>query len=137
MSKLSGKVVLKIDAESKVTYDPARSVFAGNLPKDIEVRGFGGGVGVRWFVPVPSTHRAINGGFYMGQMHETIGSFMTPATHDAQSFQDEDVIRFFSDSSVSSDLRSAVEAVRVVRDRYTREGKGAQRNGGWGITDAL
>ncbi|KAK2079335.1 hypothetical protein QBZ16_003026 [Prototheca wickerhamii] len=73
MSKLSGKAVLKIDAESKVTYDPARSVFAGNLPKDIE---------------------------------------------------DEDVIRFFSDSSVSSDLRSAVEAVRVVRDRYTREGKG-------------
>ena len=39
-------------------------------------------------------------------------------------FQDEDVIRFFSDSSVSSDLQSAVEAVRVVRDRFTREGKG-------------
>ena len=47
------------------------------------------------------------------------------------------MIRFFSDSSVSSDLRSAVEAVRVVRDRYTREGKGARKSGDWGVSGSF
>ena len=85
MSKLSGKAVLKIDAESKITYDPARSVFAGNLPKDIEVGSFGGEVVTWWFDPIPSTRRAINGCSYNVQMHNNPTSFTTPAHHDAQS----------------------------------------------------
>ncbi|KAL6770879.1 hypothetical protein ACKKBF_B33070 [Auxenochlorella protothecoides x Auxenochlorella symbiontica] len=41
-----------------------------------------------------------------------------------RSVEDEDVIRFFSDGSISSELRTGIEAVRVVRDRKTTLGKG-------------
>lgn len=118
-------------------YDPTRSVFAGNLPRSVEVRGHVL-MCVSWAMFLNILHVAL----HSGASRQAVGAekaaepagFSPRATYAIIPRQDEDVIRFFSDGSISSELRTGIEAVRVVRDRKTTLGKGEWAvHGGCGL----
>ena len=83
-------------------YDPARSLFVGNLHFQTKVR-------LAYSVSLEMRSRS----HY--DIHD-LTSTLQP--------QDEEVIKLFSDTSVAPELQGAVEAVRVVRDPATNIGKG-------------